>query len=257
MKRYCLALLLCIPFINVFAEELTFKCDWQSNLKYLPRTRDHIPFRSAEGWNKNDIDNLCTQRRFEEVARRGNSELEYIWEDKFCLKEEQTQISVNTDTDTFRIDGVSYENINDNSKRECFGEENKICRYQISGFQFEDDALKIWVENKYQLKECPVGLEFRDVFTSEYDERRDLLLTNCLGYEFSGNDWDNDLKGSKRSITINRNTLDFSQYSQNEIISFKDGEFKKEVFKSGAFYNVENSDLASEYGVCKVFKKQF
>lgn len=257
MKTYLLALILCIPFTDLLAEELTFKCDWQSNLKYLPRTRDNIPFRSTKGWGKNDIDNLCTQRRFEEVARRGNSELEYIWEDEFCLEKEQTQISVNTDTNTFKIDGVSYKTINDNSERECFGEENKICRYQVSGFRFEDDALKLWVQNKYQLQECPIGLEFSDVFTSEDNERRDSLLTSCFGFEFSGNNWDNDLKGSTKSITINRNTLDFSQFTRNEKISFKNGQFKKEIFKSGAFDSVEMSDLASEYGVCKLFKKKF
>ena len=34
-------------------------------------------------------------------------------------------------------------------------------------------------------------------------------------------------------------------------------ENKKYKINTIAFYNVENSDLASEYGVCKVFKKQF
>ena len=85
-------------------------------------------------------------------------------------------------SNTFKIDGVSYESINDNSKRECFGEEKKICKYQISGFRFEDDALKIWVQNKYQLKECPIGLKFNDIFVSEDSERRDELLTNCFGF---------------------------------------------------------------------------
>jgi hypothetical protein len=241
----------------VLGEELTFKCNWQSNLKYLPRTRDHIPFRSTKGWNKNDIDNLCTQRRFEEVARRGSSELDYIWEDEFCLEEEKTQISVNTDTNILKIDGISYESSYDNSKRECFGEENKICKYQVSGFRFEDDALKIWVQNKYQLEECPIGLEFKDVFVSEDSERRDELLTNCFGFVHSGNDWKNDLQGSTKNISINRNTLDFTQNTRDERISFKDGKFIKEIFKSGAFYDVDMSDFATEYGVCEVFKKQF
>ena len=33
--------------------------------------------------------------------------------------------------------------------------------------------------------------------------------------------------------------------------------FIKEIFKSGAFYDVDMSDFATEYGVCEVFKKQF
>lgn len=250
-------MLVCITPISVLAEELTFKCDWQSNLNYLPRTRDHIPFKSTKGWSKNDIDNLCTQRKFEEVARRGNAELEYIWEDEFCLKKEQTQISINTDANTFKIDGISYESIDDNSKRECFGEDERICEYQISGFRFEDDNLKIWVQKKYQLKECPIGLKFSDVFVSEDSEMKDTLLNDCFGFEFSGNDWKNDLKGSTKTININRNTLDFTQYSRNEKISFKNGEFIREIFKSGAFDFTEMSDLASEFGVCKVFKRQF
>jgi len=254
LKKYFLVL---FAASSLLAEDLTFKCDWESSLEYLPRTRDHIPFRSSKGWGEKDIDNLCTQRKFEEVARTGNAELAYIWKDEFCLEKEITQISVNTKTKTFKIDGKPYKTIEDNSERECFGEKDKLCKYQTSGFRFDDDVLKIWVQTKYQLEECPIGLKFGDIFISEDKKRRDALLDACFGFEHSGNDWDNNLKGSTLSIEIDRNTLDFTRHSREERILFEDGNFVKEISKSGDYSFSEVTDLASEYGVCKVFKKQF
>lgn len=71
MNKHLLLILLGFGSFAVVSEELTYKCNWQSNDKFLPRTRDFIPYGSS-GWTSSDIDNLCTQKRFEDTARKVN-----------------------------------------------------------------------------------------------------------------------------------------------------------------------------------------
>lgn len=248
--------LLTFGSFGVVGDELTFKCNWQSNDKFLPRTRDFIPYGSS-GWTSSDIDNLCTQKRFENTARTRQIN-DYAFEDEFCLNDEVTEIKINTEDKTFKIDSWSYETVRDNSNRQCFGsEEKKLCEYETSSFYMGDDALSIWVQTKYQVPECPIGLKLSKVRELSNEQLKEFYLNSCLGYEGPENNFKNELKGSSLHIKIDRSTLDFRQSSFKSKITFEDGNFVKEIFKSGKFDAVTYTDLATETGTCKLYKKQF
>jgi len=257
MNKHLPVLITLLTFgsFGVVGEELTFKCNWKSNDKYLPRTRDFIPYGST-GWTSSDIDNLCTQKRFEETARTGRNN-DYAWEDDFCLNDEVTEIKINTEEKTFKIDSWAYKTVKDNSNRRCFGsEDKKLCEYETSSFSLDDDALRIWVKTTYQLPECPIGLTLEKAFKEEDESLRKSYFHSCLGMIDGDNDFQNDLEGSSLFITIDRSTLDFRQLSSKNRITFENGSFVKEIFKSGKF-DGNFSDSAEETGTCKVFRKQF
>ena len=249
MRKYLLVL---FATTSILAEELTFVCDYEISYENFAPTKSYIYWNGQKvDFEEYGIKNLCEQKRWEDGARRNDSNLNY--EDSFCKEKERRTIVVDRDSDVFKVDGKEYKIKNDIKNRKCFdvGDDGGICEYQENFVVFDDNELRISILTKYQPEWCPVDLDINDAFEIENENTKDRVLKSCFSLA------DNTYEGSVSSFRIDRSSLRYTQSISDRKIFIYKGELAQTKTRGNNFTSKIMSWYDDEVGQCKLNKKQF
>ena len=248
MKRYLLVL---FATTSLLAEELTFVCDYEISYKNFAPTKSFIYWNGQKvDFEEYGIKNLCDQKRWEDGARRNDSNLNF--KDSFCKEKERRTIVVNENSDKFKIDGKEFRIKNDIKNRECFDvqEGSKLCEYDENFVVFDENQLRISVLKKYQPEWCPVDMDMNDAFNIEDKETKDKILKTCFGLT------DEAFRGKTIALTIDRSTLKYDQTIVDRRIFMRNGKLTAEQSR-GYGYTSGFNWYEDEVGQCRLNRKQF